>query len=69
MEIDLSKIDLAQRKLLREIRDIDVCGSLDGYIEDQVVNGGHESYEDALEALEDILTSMIYSVINTMEVK
>lgn len=66
MEIDLSKIDLAQRKLLREIRDIDVCGSLDGYIEDQVVNGGHESYEDALE---DILTSMIYSVINTMEVK
>lgn len=65
-EINLKKIDDAKLALKRELYDLNLQDSLDGYIFDQLDCGCADDYD---EAMEEVLENIFCAILNKLEVK
>lgn len=64
-KINLKKIDDAKLALRKELYDLNLQDSLDGYLIDQVDSGCAEDYD---EAMEEVLENLICSVLDKLRV-
>lgn len=64
--VNLSKIDDAKLALKRELYDLNLQDSLDGYLFDQLDCGCAEDYD---EAMEEVLENIVCTILNKLEVE